>query len=85
MATITINTTDAEDAAITYATAVFNADHDTDHQETPLQFFRRHIRAKLDFWLQQAAADARVNRGELYQRADDADRAAIDAILAKYQ
>jgi hypothetical protein len=85
MAQITITTTSEQDAAIQYATAVYNSQAPEAERETPLQFFMRHVRHKLSFWVQQWQDATKLSRGELYQRATAEDQATIDAILQKYQ
>jgi hypothetical protein len=84
VAQITITTTPAEDKAIQFATARYNAGVPPEEQETPLEFFNRFIRHALDHWLAEYDAAGRKTRGELYARATPEDQAAIDAILEKY-
>jgi hypothetical protein len=85
MARIIFDTTPAEDAAIKYATDLYNADRPLAPPETPLQFMTRIWQQRLAFLVSQFSDATKLNRGDLYQKATPTDQATIDAILAKYQ
>ena len=78
--TITITTTDAEDAAILALTAeAADRQRGTEPQETVEQFVTRHARHQITFAVQRAGASLK----DVYDDLPPADRAQVDAILVR--
>lgn len=84
MASVTFNTSPEEDKAVKAAADAYNA-QSGQVAEGVVQFFRRHVQHKIDFWVSQYSETEKLGKAELYQRASAADKATIDAVLAKYQ
>lgn len=83
MATFQVTTSAQQDRAVQYLADRYNADNGT--QLTALQFAKLRIDQLLNGLVQRALEETRVDRGDLYNRASDADQASIDAILSKYR
>lgn len=83
MASITLNTTNDQDVAVQRATSEYNATA-TDTL-TALQWFKQIFLGPMLDQLINKYVDRDVEtKAELYQKASDADKATIDAILQKY-
>lgn len=87
MATITITTTAAQDAAATRYVQEINASRNVPGYVpvTVLQWAKAWLTDKLDQLVAQYAERDRITKAEAYAKATDADKAAVDLILAKYQ
>jgi hypothetical protein len=87
MATITVTTTAAQDAAATRYVNELNASRNAPGYTpvTTLQWAKAWLLDKLDQLVAQYAEADRITKAEAYAKATDADKAAVDAILVKYQ
>lgn len=74
MTTVTITTTDAEDAAILALAG---------KGETVEGFITRHARHQIDFAVKEAAAATVLDRSAAYAKLSPTDQAAVDALLSK--
>lgn len=89
MAQITITSTAAQDSAIKRATDTYNASQSVSVpgwvNVSPKEWAMTNvIIPALDALVRQFITIDGETKGELYQKASDADKAAIDTILAKY-
>lgn len=86
MATISITTSAEQDAAAVRYVAEVNASNGPGVAPlTPAQWARSLVLDQLDLLVAKYADRDRLTKAALYQRASTEDRAAIDAILVKYQ
>jgi hypothetical protein len=87
MATITITTTAAQDAAASRYVSEYNAARTVPGYVpvTVLQWAKAWLTDKLDQLVAQYAEKDRLTKAQLYALASDADKATIDGVLAKYQ
>ena len=83
MAQVTITTTAAQDKAVQYRVAALNAANGT--SQTAVAWAQAQISHWLDGLVQSVLEETRTTAGDLYNSASDADKAAIDLILAAYR
>lgn len=83
MATLSLTTTAAQDAAAQRETAAYNRGAAADAQMTVTAYTKLRIQTLLNEWVDRYATSDRMTKAEQYAKASDADKAAIDVILAK--
>jgi hypothetical protein len=90
MASITFTSTAAQDEALIAYVAIYNRDKRITDPAwvdlTPVQFVKQIVLGdKLDNILREYQSATSVTKAAAYKAASTADKAAVDAILAKYQ
>jgi hypothetical protein len=86
MATFSVTTSAAQDKALQYVTNQINSQRLAgDPAKTVLEVAREAVDTLFSGVLTRVRNEIRVDRGDLYNRASDADQATIDAILNQYR
>ncbi len=84
MAIISFTTTATQDAVAQRETAAYNKGARPDAQKTIPDYVTMRIYALLNEWVERYAVVDRITKADQYATASAADKATIDAILAKY-